>query len=182
MLEAGVLREPERLELLNGLLVYKHPNPSGDQYVGHSTEHLVAVRLLTALTKRIDTPTRHLQIQLPIVIPDYDEPEPDGSVILGADRTFLTRKPNPADVASVIEVAHTSVLRDSGEKLQAYATAGIAQYVIVNLPREGIEVYSEPDSKGGQYKVKATIRRDGSFRLYLGLNEFLEVVGDELLP
>jgi hypothetical protein len=36
LIDAGVIEDGAPIELLNGLLVYKHPNQTGDQYVGHS--------------------------------------------------------------------------------------------------------------------------------------------------
>jgi Uma2 family endonuclease len=48
----------------------------------------------------------------------------------------------------LIEVADTSLTRDSQEKLPAYGRAGIAEVWIVNLNDETIEVYRQPHFDG----------------------------------
>jgi Uma2 family endonuclease len=94
---------------------------------------------------------------------DMDEPE-DASVVRQARPEFIasfvsgdtrgqyaTRHPGPEDVALVVEIADTSLSKDRGEKLMAYARGGVPIYWIVNLMSNEIEVYSEPDRNTGRY-------------------------------
>jgi Uma2 family endonuclease len=60
-------------------------------------------------------------------------------------------------VLLLIEVAETTLASDRGVKLPLYATAGIVETWIVNLPDERIEVYAEP--QGGAYHLTRIYNR-----------------------
>ena len=77
-------------------------------------------------------------------IPDYNEPEPDLSVVRGESDDYTDHHPGPADIALVVEVADSSLSRDRGEKRDNYARAGIPVYWIVNLVGRQLEVSSNP--------------------------------------
>lgn len=63
----------------------------------------------------------------------YFDLQPGFSVVRGGPHDYLERYPEPADMLLVAEVAESSLEYDRGEKLAAYATAGIPEYWIVNL-------------------------------------------------
>jgi Uma2 family endonuclease len=44
----------------------------------------------------------------------------------------------------LIEVAHSSLVRDRREKLAIYAAAGVPEYWVVNVPDQQVEVYTRP--------------------------------------
>ena len=54
----------------------------------------------------------------------------------------------PADVAFLVEVSESTLDRDQGEKLSAYATGNIPVYWIVNLVDSQVEVYTGPCPEG----------------------------------
>jgi len=82
-------------------------------------------------------------------IPEFDEPEPDIAVVRGDDDLSENRHPGPGDIAIIIEVAESSLLRDRGEKREIYARAGIPAYWIINLVDRQLESHSRPT--GGTY-------------------------------
>jgi Uma2 family endonuclease len=82
-------------------------------------------------------------VQCAITLGD-SEPEPDGAVVRGDARTYLTRYPGPGDVGLVIEVADSTLAADRIDKGRIYARAGIVCYWIVNLVDRQIEVYTSP--------------------------------------
>jgi len=84
-----------------------------------------------------------LRIQLTVVLSD-SQPEPDFTVVRGAERTYLSRYPSPADVGLMIEVANSSLLRDQRDKSRIYARGGIPCYWIANLTDQRLEVYTQP--------------------------------------
>ena len=89
--------------------------------------------------------------------------------------------PGPGDVTCVIEAAHSSLDRDREDKLPIYAAAGMPQYVIINLANDTIEVYTDPDPAGEQYRTKTTLERGDTLALQLP-EGVLEVPVADVLP
>ena len=180
MIEKGIIPEGSPTELLDGMIVNKDCSDSAEDPMGHGPRHRLALRLLTKLAALIDSERRHFQLQLPIHLSTYDEPEPDAAIILGPDRQFADHLPAANDVACVLEVAQSSLERDAADKLAKYARAGIAQYVIVNLRDEQVESYEQP--MDGKYGRRAIFHQNQTVRLLLGHGEFLEVTVMDMLP
>ena len=134
MIEAGILTPDDEVELLENYLVLKVTrNPPHDS---------VLQRMLRPLLRLI--PVKYdLRIQSAITLAD-SQPEPDGAVVLAEPASYQTRHPSAADVALVIEVADSSLLRDRRDKTRIYARAGIPVYWLVNLVNHRVEVYSAP--------------------------------------
>ena len=83
MIKDGILPEGEPYELLNGYLVRKDRSAAGTDPITIGHEHAWVVRKLTALNPKFHRMGCHIQIQLPVTIPRFDEPEPDAAVVLG---------------------------------------------------------------------------------------------------
>jgi Uma2 family endonuclease len=75
------------------------------------------------------------------------EPEPDISVVRGAESDFDERHPNTAEL--VIEVAVSSAALDR-ENASLYAEAGVKEYWIVLALERRVEVYLCPER--GRYR------------------------------
>jgi hypothetical protein len=134
MIDAGILDETDRVELLEGSVVVKMPrNPPHD-----GTIQIARKRLTPVLGPGWD-----LRIQSAVTLAD-SEPGPDLAVVRGDERTYLSRHPGPADVGLVVEVADSSLPRDRVDKGRLYARAGIVVYWVVNLVDRQVEVYSRP--------------------------------------
>jgi Uma2 family endonuclease len=143
---AGVLDDP-RVELIDGYLVRK---------MGKKPPHIWAVR---SILEKLPSLLPHGWTwwkEDPIRIPDFDEPEPDVAVLRGSAEDYRNRIPNASDVALLIEVAETTLDRDRGKKLAAYARGGIPVYWIVNLVDRQVEVYTGPRSDGYANRVDFT--------------------------
>jgi Uma2 family endonuclease len=134
--EAGLFAN-ERVELLDGAVVAMSP---------HSTRHASAVaRAVQALIVACGR-TAHVRCQLPIVLDDSSEPEPDIAVCRPAADDFAASHPRPEDVMLVVEVAESSLAYDRGAKAAAYAASGIREYWIVDITTRTVEVLAEPAS------------------------------------
>lgn len=97
--------------------------------------------------------------QGPVRIPVSDsEPEPD--LVWVAQGNYFKRHPEPHEVLLLVEVAETSLAVDRGVKLGVYAEAGLADYWIVNLIDQQIEVYRNP--AGREYQDSFIVRGDSS--------------------
>ena len=88
------------------------------------------------------------------------EPEPDVMWLVNKD--YSARHPEPKDVLLLIEVSESSLAYDTGEKAQLYAEAGIADYWVVNLVDNSVEVFRDPGSSG--YGSRRTHRGDEEIR------------------
>ena len=117
MLEAGVLHEDDRVELVDGVLICMAT--VGDYHVGGTiwlNQLLVQVLAGRAL----------VQPQCPIYLNDRSAPEPDLAVVRWRPISESSRS-FPSDVHLVIEIADSSLQYDSGPKLGRYAAAGIPE-------------------------------------------------------
>lgn len=182
MIETGILSEDNRVELLRGVIMQKDRGRLGDRTIGPSPLHGAIVALLAKLFAKADSEWWHIQIQLPICCPPDSEPEPDVSIVRGQPRDYLDRLSAPEDVSCVIEVAHSSLERDREDKLPIYAAAGIAQYIIVNLRNNTLEIHTDPDAASEQYRTKMTVDADGTAQLRLPDGSFYALSAREILP
>jgi Putative restriction endonuclease len=133
LIASGVLDEDDQFELLEGVLVEKMTEARS-----HAFRLSMIARLLAVELGMGDWMVR---AQHPITTLD-SEPEPDLAIVRVA--RYDDRHPTADDIASVIEVADSSLLRDRGTKARIYARAGVPRYVIVNLSSGAVEVHTEP--------------------------------------
>jgi Uma2 family endonuclease len=83
-----------------------------------------------------------VRIQGPVALDDDSEPEPDIAVVPGEHRDYVTE--HPSRPALVVEIAESSLAFDRRSKGSLYARAGIADYWIVNLVDEVLEIHRGP--------------------------------------
>ena len=100
---------------------------------------------------------------MPIVLDDQSEPEPDVVVVPGQPRDY--RDAHPSQPVLVVEVADTSLALDRLRKGGLYARAGVADYWVLNLIDEVLEVSREPVRAasaryGWTYDSVSLLRRD----------------------
>lgn len=142
LVEQGVFGSADRIELLDGLLVVREPQGS---------RHAVAVGLVRAALERTFARGFHVREEKPVALDDRSEPEPDVVVVRGRLRDYATA--HPTAPVLLVEVAEASVARDRLFKGGLYARAGLADYWVLNLVDEVLEVYRDP--------VRAPARRHG---------------------
>lgn len=130
MLQAGILHEDDRLELINGQLIPMAP-------IGNA--HIACVNRLNRLLVERTTSEIVVSVQNPVRIDAYNEPEPD--LVLSS---ALDRAPEPDDVLLLVEVADSSLAYDCETKLPLYAQAGIPEVWIVNLDDRQVEMHRDP--------------------------------------
>jgi len=139
---AGGLNTP-RIELIEGEL--REMSPIG-------WEHVVAVAMLHEWSlKSLPEGQAWIWGQSPVAIPTR-ESIPQSDLLWLARRDYLAARPTPADVMLVVEVADSSLTYDRGEKADLYASAGMADYWVVNIPGRCVEVFRQPE--GGQYRSR----------------------------
>lgn len=89
-----------------------------------------------------------VRIQNSIGIPELDSaPQPDVAWV--REKSYRRGRPLPKDVLLLIEVSDSTLADDRGEKAGLYASAGIRDYWIVNIPEQCVEVFRNP--RRGRY-------------------------------
>ena len=134
--EAGILQPNERVELVDGLLVKMVP-------IG--PEHQFIVEKLNDLFGEQKKGRFKLGPGRPIVIPDFNEPQPD-IVLFKTEAGARKQHVLPEQIYLVVEVADTTVKYDSEKKLFAYEKARIPEYWIVDIPARTLRVF-RPDQQ-----------------------------------
>jgi Uma2 family endonuclease len=182
MIAAGILKEGEPIELLEGFLVRKDRSRAGDDPMTVGHDHVWAVYQLGELNELLKPHNCHIRTQQPVTLSPDNEPEPDGAILKGTAEVYRKRLPEPADILAVIEVADSSLQDDRTAKQRIYATAGISQYIIINLVGHSIEIYTAPDSRLGRYGSLQSLKSGETLRLPTGTESVVEVPVAKLLP
>lgn len=138
----GAFRD-ERIELLEGVIVKMSP-----QHNPHASMTARINRLLVLAIERAGLPYE-VSPQLPFEAGQTSVPEPDLAVT--DPRDDGERHPRAAYL--VVEVAESSLRKDSGVKARIYARARVPEYWIVDVGAREIEVRTEP-ARGRYTKVK----------------------------
>ncbi len=146
MLGAGLLREDDRIELIEGRLIVAEPQ---------NTPHARAIELAADALRVAFGPGWRIRVQLPIALDPDSEPEPDLSVVAGSPRDDSID--HPSHPALVVEVADTSVRLDRTVKARVYARGGIPEYWIVDLVARVVEVHREPRRPAGRRARYTTV-------------------------
>lgn len=140
MAEAGVFREDDRLELLDGEIVQTTPIKS---------QHAGCVNYLSDTFWRKCPGTAIVSVQNALVLDDRTEFYPDVALLVRRPDFYRESHPRPSDVLLVVEVSDTTLSYDRQVKLPRYARAGIPEVWIIDLVGRAIDMYRQP--AGGEY-------------------------------
>lgn len=148
MIDAGILGDEDRVELLEGVLVEMSPQ---------GPRHAKIISRFTATAVRILGPAYRVRIQLPLTLAPYGEPEPDIAIVTLEEEETAERHPRTALL--VVEVASESIRKDRLVKTRVYARAGIPEYWIVNVDSSSVEIHADPDPTAEQYRIQVVAQR-----------------------
>jgi Uma2 family endonuclease len=157
MVEAGILTEDDRVELIDGEIIQMAP-------IG--PRHAACVDRLAEFLRDKIKKLAIVSVQNPIQLSEYSEPQPDIALLKRRADFYAQGHPSPEDVLIAMEVADTTVESDRGVKIPSYARAGIREAWLVDLASGRIETYTRPTSGiyqeirfvlRGQRVVSATI-------------------------
>ncbi len=168
MIQEGVLPEGEPFELIQGQILRKERQGQGEDPMTVGHKHAVAVNGLSLLNPKLIKRGCHMRVQQPITLPPYNEPEPDGAVVVGRNEDYIDHHPAAKEVLCVIEVSEATLEHDRTNKQQIYASAGIKQYLIVNLVDRVVEVYTQPMMENGRYGQTVTLTERQQVTLMIG--------------
>jgi Uma2 family endonuclease len=148
MVDAGILSERDRVELIEGEIVEMSP-------IGH--RHIVCVdranHIFNAALKR----RALVSIQSSLRLNKYNEPQPDIVVFKWREDYYASKRHAPEDTLFVVEVSDTSLRYDTKVKLPLYAATGVPELWIENLKQDVLLVCRDPAGKN--YNTQLTLSR-----------------------
>ena len=133
MVGVGILRESDRVELIDGEIVDMAPIGS---------KHAFVVSRLARFFTLATGDSCLVSVQNPVRLNDLSEPRPDLALLKPGD--YMDRLPGPDDVLLIIEVAATSIEFDREVKLSLYARHGIPEVWLLDLNAGELSIYREP--------------------------------------
>ena len=169
MAEGGILGPEERVQLIEGEIIVMPP--IGPLHAG-------SLDGSTSIFYRAQDDRFYIRTQNPLRLDNYSEPEPDVILMQFRADNYLTAHPTPVDAFLVIEVADSTLEYDRNHKVHIYGRAGIVQTLVLNLPEDCIENFTEPGPQG--YGRHTLHRRGDKIRL-IALPD-LELAVEDLLP
>jgi Uma2 family endonuclease len=143
--DEGFFDPEERLELIEGVIYEMSPQSSR-----HATGVFVTMQVLQAAFG----PGFMARPQLPLAIAPDSLLEPDIAVVEGRAQDFSLTQPTKAVL--IVEISDTSLQQDRERKGRVYALNGIADYWLMNLRDDLLEVYRDPQD--GIYRSRTVLR------------------------
>ena len=175
MIDAGVFRDADHVELLGGLLV--------DKMVKNPPHNVAVIKFGAALRDKLPAGW-FVNEEKPVQLSRWSGPEPDVAVVRGRPDDYGGRNPTAKAIGIIAEVADTSYTKDRWEKWRQYAAAKIPVYWIVNLPQRRIEVYTSPVGRGkaAGYKDSKIYGEDDQVPIILEGRELGRIKVGDVLP
>jgi Uma2 family endonuclease len=170
MADAGVFPPDARIELLDGDLIET-------VVTMHPPHAACIVGLVELLTMRL-VPFACVRSQVPVILGDYSEPEPDCAIVRRDPRRYIDRHPQVADIFFLIEVADSSRDEDRRMKIPLYGRCGVAETWLVDLVDDVVLIHRDPAPDG--YGV-VTIARRGETVAPLAFPD-VAIPVDDILP
>ena len=137
--EIGVLRDDDRVELIEGALIGMAPIGSRDASVVNRFTN----RFAAALSGHAIVSARN-----PVILGAASEVQPDIALLRHRDDFYADAHPTSSDVLLVIEVADASLPFDRNVKVPLYARHGIPEVWLVSPRERRIEVFRRPTGTG----------------------------------
>ncbi|MGH7390045.1 MAG: Uma2 family endonuclease [Candidatus Rokuibacteriota bacterium] len=133
LIESGFFQPGDAVELVGGAFIVAEPQGS---------RHFAGIQAAEEALRTAFGPDWQVRGQGPLALDDESLPEPDVAVVPGSYRDYVVE--HPARPVLIVEVSESSLSLDREHKGSLYARAGVADYWIVNLVDQVVEVYREP--------------------------------------
>ncbi|MCU0540968.1 MAG: Uma2 family endonuclease [Oscillatoriaceae cyanobacterium Prado104] len=143
MIEAGILNEDNKIELLDGRIV---------EMSAQTPPHAATTQRSSDFIKELLAGQAHIRTQLPITL-TTSEPEPDIAVVAIDPHGYATHHPNPSEIFLLIEVSYSTLQIDRYEKAPIYSRANIAEYWVLDAVDREAYIYRHPGPQGYQSEV-----------------------------
>ncbi len=169
MVRAGILREDERVELIEGEILVMAP--MGPSHIGGVTRY---ARVFIGLAGNLFT----VLIQATVRLSEQSAPEPDLALVKFREDDYSFAHAVPDDVLLIVEVADSSLAYDRDVKAHIYGQAAIPETWVLNLSGDCLERFTEPGPDG--YAQHTTLQR-GDKVTPVSLPD-MELAVEDLLP
>jgi Uma2 family endonuclease len=114
------------------------------QMAAQKNIHAAAITLTDQALAAAFGPGYWIRVQASLDLSPLAVPDPDVAVIAGSPRAPAAQ--NPKSALLVVEASDTTLAHDRGSKASLYAASGIADYWIINLVNQQVEVHQYPIS------------------------------------
>jgi Uma2 family endonuclease len=142
MVDAGILCEDDRVELIHGEILEMGPiGPRHSAAVLRATQELVKIAAGTAI----------VGVQGSIRLDEYDEPQPDIYLLRPKKDFYASGHAGAADIFLIVEMADSSLEYDQGVKMHLYAETGVPEYWVSDIRNDRLITYS--DLQGNIYST-----------------------------
>lgn len=131
IVEAGIVGEDERVELIDGEMVQMSPK---------SEVHAVVVHGLAAALQLAYGRGFSVWVEQAVRVGSASLPEPDLAVTRGSARSRLAGHPDASTCALVVEVSVSSQAHDRA-KAALYARGGVPELWLVDVPQRRVTVF-----------------------------------------
>jgi Uma2 family endonuclease len=169
MVDAGILSEDDRVELIHGEILAMSPiGPRHNAAILRANQSLVRIVGGRAL----------VGVQGSVRLDEYDEPQPDLYLLRPKKDFYASGHAGPSDILLIIEVADSSLEYDQGIKMHLYAETRVPEYWVSDIRNERVITYS--DIQGNTYRTIREVERGNT--LYPQLLRDRPIPADLLLP
>ena len=150
MAKVGLLAPDARVELIEGEIIDMPPIGS---------RHAAMVSRLSRLLERAVGERAIVRCQLPVLLGDLSEPQPDLALLMPREDFYEQQHPSAADTLLVIEGSETTLRYDRQMKMPLYASHGVSELWIVDAARKQVHVFRDP--AGTAYRETLTFDQPG---------------------
>jgi Uma2 family endonuclease len=148
MVDAGILCEDDRVELIRGEILAMSPiGPPHSAAVLRATQALVKIADGRAI----------VGVQGSIRLDEYDEPQPDIYLLRPKEDFYASGHAAGADIFLIVEMADSSLHYDCTVKMELYAETGVPEYWVADIRNECVIAYSSAGKKS--YRKVETHKR-----------------------
>jgi hypothetical protein len=148
MLDAGILTEDDRVELIDGEIIEMSP-------IGN--RHAASVDRANDLFTSSFRGRALVSVQNPLRLNDFNEPQPDVVVLRRRADYYASKSRTPEDTFFVLEVSDSTLRYDVEVKLPRYAAASVPEVWIESLEEEFLLVCRNP--MGENYATRLSLGR-----------------------
>ncbi|MEM1167937.1 MAG: Uma2 family endonuclease [Cyanobacteria bacterium P01_H01_bin.35] len=145
MAEVGIFHPDEKIELITGQIINKM-SPQG-------SSHAAAIRRSDRLFSKLFREGVLVQKQLPVILNNFSEPEPDIAVVKADSLDYDDEHPTAEDVYLIMEIADSTLKSDLELKGKEYAKSGIEDYWVLDVNHRKLYVYRQPSQSGYQQEM-----------------------------